>query len=147
MLTAGLVYAVDKSTLFHLYQFAPTENLLCRERKLIMITRPDLQTPGEYQTKHKMRAGCKYWISYSHRMGCRLMVFYYEIYAAPLFHEYKEGVAELPSSALVWLQLLIFSLPTSINCAENKRERQQKRSVIVYRKITFISHTNTKPYV
>lgn len=145
VLTASLVYAVGKSILFHLYQFTPTENLPCQERKVIMITRPDLQTLGECQTMHEMRAGCKYQISYSQRMGCRLMVFYCEIYAAPPFHEHKEGVAQLPSPALLWLQLMIFSLPTSINCAENKEKGS--RSVIVYCKIAFISHTNTKPYV
>jgi len=40
----------------------------------------------------------------------------------------KEGLAELPSPVLVWLQLQIFSLFPSINCAENK-EKGSRREV------------------
>lgn len=44
----------------------------------------------------------------------------------PLFHERKGGLTELPSPVLSWLQLQIFSLSPSINCAENKEKGSRR---------------------
>lgn len=74
VLTAGSVCAVDKSILFHRFQEHRTNLSQLRicpveKEKFVRTTRPDLRMPGEYQSKHKMRAGCKCQVSYSHKMG------------------------------------------------------------------------------
>lgn len=49
----------------------------------------------------------------------------------PALHERGEGLAELPSPVLLWLQLQVFALTPSINCAENK-EKDSRREVRLY---------------